>query len=153
MSGSATLIDVVDGDTIVVRFPTGEEEPIRLLGVDTPETVDPTRPVQCFGRQASNALAAMLPTGTPLRLERDVEARDRYGRLLSYVYREHDDLFINEALLRAGFADVSIYEPNNAYRNELTAAATSARTRAAGLWGACGGPDTPLNPDDGAPSD
>lgn len=143
---SPALIEVVDGDTIIVRFPTGAVEPVRLLGVDTPETVDPTRPVQCFGREASDALASMLPLGTTLRLERDVEARDRFGRLLAYVFREEDDLFVNAALLRSGFADISIYEPNEAYRSELTIAVTSARTGALGLWGSCGGADVPLQP-------
>ena len=144
---SPLLVEVVDGDTIVVSFPTGDVEPVRLLGIDTPETVDPTRPVQCFGREASTALESLLPPGAALRLERDVEARDRFGRLLAYVYRAEDNLFVNRALLHDGFADVAIYEPNEAYRSELTAAVTSARTRAAGLWEVCGGPDVPLNPD------
>lgn len=140
------LVDVVDGDTIVVRFSTGAEERVRLLGIDTPETIDPSRPVQCFGSQATEALSLLLPAGTPLRLERDVEARDRYGRLLGYIFRADDDLFVNTELLRGGFADLSIYPPNEAYRSELTAAVTAARTSAAGLWSACGGADVPLNP-------
>lgn len=142
----SVISEVVDGDTVVVRFASGQEERVRLLGIDTPETVDPTRPVQCFGPEASAYLAELLPLGTPVQLERDVEARDRFGRLLAYVHRSSDDLFINIEMLRSGFADVSIFEPNTAYQPSLVAAVTSARTRSVGLWEACGGPDVPLDP-------
>ena len=142
------VLSVVDGDTITVLFSTGQEETVRLLGIDTPETVDPSRPVQCFGPEASAHLADVLPPGTPLLLERDLEARDRFGRLLSYVHRADDGLFVNAEMLRGGFADLSIFEPNVAYRAVLTAAATSARTGSLGLWEACGGPDVPLHPDE-----
>lgn len=138
--------DVVDGDTIVVRFPSGTEEIIRLLGIDTPETVDPNRPIQCYGAEASAHVSTVLAPGTAIRVERDVEARDHFGRLLAYVFRSDDDLFVNLDLARRGFADLSIYPPNNAYAAELGAATTSARTGAIGLWGECGGPDVALDP-------
>lgn len=140
------VADVVDGDTIIVRFPTGAEETVRLLGIDTPETVDPNRPEQCFGAEASAHVASVLRPGTTIRIERDVEARDHFGRLLAYVFRENDDLFVNLDLLERGFADLSIYPPNDAYAQRLGAATTSARTRSVGLWGACGGPDVPIDP-------
>ncbi len=143
-----TLVEVIDGDTVIIRFPNGEQETVRLLGIDTPETVDPTRPVQCFGREASEHLAKLLPVGTPLRLERDVDARDRFGRLLAYLYRTSDDLFVNVEMLRLGLADVSLFEPNTAHRTALIHAVTSARTGSIGLWEACGGPDVPLDPDE-----
>lgn len=138
--------EVVDGDTIVVTFPNGQDETIRLLGIDTPETVDPSRPQQCFGREATEFLTNLVPSGTAIWLERDAEARDRFGRLLAYAYRSSDDLFINAALLEGGFADLAIFEPNDAHSELLTSAVTLARTRSAGLWGQCGGPDIALDP-------
>lgn len=143
---SPTLADVVDGDTVVIEFSTGERETVRLLGIDTPETVDPNRPEQCFGKQASATLADLLPEGTEVRLERDVEARDHYGRLLAYIYRAEDGLFVNVELVTRGLADVSLYEPNTTYRRELETAVTTARTQSRGLWGVCGGPDVPVDP-------
>ena len=141
-----TLSEVIDGDTVIVRFPNGREEAVRLLGIDTPETVDPTRPVQCFGREAAEHLGTLVPPGTPLTLERDLEARDRFGRLLAYIYRSSDGLFINAEMLRLGFADLSIFEPNTAHQPAFVAAVTTARTSSVGLWDACGGPDVPLDP-------
>jgi micrococcal nuclease len=137
---------VIDGDTVIVEFAGGAKEIVRLLGVDTPETVDPNRPAQCFGAEASTYVAMLIPPGTEVRLERDVEARDHFGRLLAYIYRRSDGLFINRDLLRLGFADLSIYPPNDTYAIDLQTVTTSARTQALGLWGACGGPDVPLDP-------
>ncbi len=81
----ATVTEVVDGDTVVVAFPGGRSETVRLLGVDTPETVDPDEPVECYGPEASAFTHARLD-GRQVRLEKDREERDRYGRLLAYVY-------------------------------------------------------------------
>src|SRR5205085_3089746 len=92
-AGAATVARVVDGDTIVVHL-GGRTETVRLLGIDTPETVDPRKPVQCFGTEASHRTKELLPPGTGVRLERDVEARDIYGRLLAYVRRD-DGTFVN----------------------------------------------------------
>src|SRR6476469_2975663 len=80
--GRATVTRVVDGDTIVVRI-GGRDENVRVLGIDTPETHKPDTPVECYGPEASNRLVALLPAGTVVRLVRDVESRDRYGRLLA----------------------------------------------------------------------
>ena len=85
--GAATVVRAVDGDTLVVTLATGGTETVRLIGVDTPETVAPRRPVECFGPEAAAALAALVPPGTEVRLSRDVEPRDRYDRLLAYVHR------------------------------------------------------------------
>src|SRR4051812_19072375 len=90
------------GDTIVVRFAGKHQETVRLIGIDTPESVKPNTPVQCYALEASARTKAMLPAGTPVRLMRDAEARDRYGRLLAYVYRATDDMFVNLALARDG---------------------------------------------------
>ena len=115
-----------------------------MLGIDTPESVDPNRPQQCFGVEATTRLRELLPVGTRVRLEVDVEARDRYGRLLAYVFT--GDLMVNETLLAEGYGALSIYEPNSTYRRSLTAAESRARTRLAGLWSACEGPDEPVDP-------
>jgi micrococcal nuclease len=134
--GTITIVRVVDGDTVVARLPAGEEK-IRLIGIDTPETVDPRKPVQCFGREASARTKALLPKGTPIRLERDAEARDRYGRLLAYVYRADDGTFVNLALAEEGFAHPLTIPPNIAYADRFAAAAASARAAGLGLWEAC----------------
>jgi micrococcal nuclease len=124
---------VVDGDTIQVA---GGER-VRLIGMDTPETVDPHRPAGCYGKEASRFTASLLPPGTTVRLVGDVEQRDRYGRLLAYVYRRSDALFVNAELVRRGFAQVLTIPPNVAHTDELTALAGQARGAAQGLWGAC----------------
>jgi micrococcal nuclease len=115
----------------------GRDERVRLIGIDTPETVDPRKPVQCFGKEASNRTKALLPKGTAIRLERDVEARDRYGRLLAYVYRVEDGTFVNLALAEEGFAQTLTIPPNVAYADRFAAAAADARRAGRGLWGAC----------------
>lgn len=130
------VVDVVDGDTIDVDL-GGRTERVRLLGIDTPETVDPDRPVGCHGPEASALTHQLLPDGTEVRLERDEEPRDRYGRLLAYVFRVDDELFVNEAILAAGEAEILSIAPNHAYASRLAATADAARAAGAGLWGGC----------------
>ena len=132
----ATVTRVVDGDTIHVAI-NGRDETVRLIGIDTPETVDPRQPVGCFGKEASNHTKELLPKGTAVRLVRDVEARDRYDRLLAYVYRVDDGLFVNLALARDGYADLLTYPPNVAHVDDFTAAVKDARDHNRGLWAAC----------------
>jgi micrococcal nuclease len=134
--GEGEVVRVVDGDTIVVRV-TGGEERVRLIGIDTPESVDPRRPVECFGKEAAARTADLLPAGTRVRLERDLEPRDRYGRLLAYVYRADDGAFVNLLLLEEGYAQPLTIPPNVAHTADLTAAARAARAAGAGLWSAC----------------
>ncbi len=141
------IASVIDGDTVVIEFAPGVEETVRLLGIDTPETVDPNRPVQCFGAEASAHVHVLLPPATPVRLERDVEARDHFGRLLAYIYRARDDLFVNLDLVQRGLADVTFYEPNTTHRGDFDTALVTAKTQAVGLWSACGGADVPLDPE------
>jgi len=127
------VVRVVDGDTIVV---TGKRT-VRLIGVDTPETVDPNRPVGCFGKEASAFLESLLPRGSPVRLVGDVEQQDRYGRTLAYVYRRADGLFVNAELVRQGFATALTITPNLAHTDELVDLARDARNAGRGLWSAC----------------
>jgi micrococcal nuclease len=134
--GEAVVQRVVDGDTIVVSI-AGRDERVRLIGVDTPESVDPRSPVQCYGKEASAFTTQLLPPGTVVRLERDVEARDRFDRLLAYVYRVSDGLFVNFELARAGYAQVLTIPPNVAYAEEFRVAAAAARQAGSGLWRAC----------------
>lgn len=135
-TGDAEVVRVVDGDTLVVRI-DGAEERVRLLGIDTPESVDPRSPVECFGKEAAAHTASLLPPGTPVRLVRDVEARDRYDRLLAYVYRADDGSFVNLRLVEDGYAVVLTYPPNVAHADEFVAAAGDARVAGRGLWAAC----------------
>ena len=143
--GAATVVAVVDGDTVRVRFAgRSSTESVRLIGIDTPETHGPGGLRECFGAEASARTVALLPPGTAVRLERDVEARDRYARLLAYVHRRPDGLFVNLALAKEGFAAPLSIPPNIAHAPDFAAAAASARDAGLGLWGRCGGADTPL---------
>ncbi|MEM9202683.1 MAG: thermonuclease family protein [Actinomycetota bacterium] len=140
---NAIIERVVDGDTIIVEI-NGARERVRLLGIDTPESVAENRPDQCYGQESSDYLSGLLPPGTDVTLIRDVEARDQYDRLLAYVVRSSDQLFINLDLIEQGYAGVLIYEPNSYYRNLFEDAEDSAFAADIGLWGVCGGPDVPL---------
>ena len=127
---------ITDGDTLHVRI-GGQDETVRLIGIDTPESVDPRSPVECFGTEAAAHLAELVPVGTDVRLVRDVEARDRYDRLLAYVYRARDDLFVNRQMALDGYADVATFPPNVAHVDDFVAAVRDAREAGRGLWSAC----------------
>jgi micrococcal nuclease len=135
-SQPARVVRVVDGDTIVV-VRGGAQERVRYIGVDTPETVKPRTPVQCFGKKAS-AFNHRLVEGRSVRLVADAEERDRYGRLLAYVYRADDGLFVNAELVRRGFATTLTIPPNVRYAERFRALAAEARRAGRGLWSACG---------------
>lgn len=134
----ATVFEVIDGDTLDLSI-NGHRERVRLIGVDTPETKHPRKPVQCFGHEASAYTASLLPRGTKVRLERDVEARDFYDRLLLYLYRRSDNMFINLELVRQGYAHVLTIAPNVVYVDRFVAAAGDAQAYKRGLWQACRG--------------
>lgn len=141
LEANATMVKAIDGDTIDVRVhtPDGDRrERVRLIGVDTPETKKPNTPVQCWGPEASAFTADLLTPGVPLYLERDVEARDPYDRLLAYVYLV-DGRFVNLELLARGFARPLRIEPNTAHATDFAAAATRAEASDLGLWAACTG--------------
>ena len=130
-----TVIKVVDGDTVTLSI-KGVSETIRLIGVDTPETVDPRKTVQCFGREASDKTKSLL-TGRKVTIEKDPTQgdRDRYGRLLAYVYRD-DGLFVNKYLVEYGYGHEYTYHVPYKYQTEFKVAQKTAESRQRGLWAA-----------------
>lgn len=141
------VVRVVDGDTadveITGRAPgpgagdatIGHTYPVRFLGIDTPESVKPNTPVQCFGKAASEATKALLE-GQTVRLVKDVEETDQYGRLLRYVYLGAE--MANARLVVNGYARVLTYPPNVRHADLFVALARQAREHDLGLWA----PDT-----------
>jgi micrococcal nuclease len=129
------VVRVVDGDTFEARI-DGEDEDVRLIGVDTPETVKPDTPVQCYGPRASDFTHHLLE-GRTVRLVFGVERRDVYGRLLAYVHL--GDRFVNAALVRRGLARTLTIPPNDRYAPFLHRLEVAAARAGRGLWTACGG--------------
>ena len=129
--GPYEVVRAVDGDTIILDI-EGTEERVRLIGINTPESVhpDPKRNVE-FGKIASDYTKTILE-GKEVELEFDVEERDRYGRLLAYVYLNGE--MFNKILLRAGYAQISTYPPNVKYVEEFTALQEEARNNEKGFW-------------------
>ena len=127
---------VIDGDTIRVRLDSpAESRTVRYIGVDTPETVAPDRPVQCFGKAASD-FNSRLVAGRRVTLVLGRERRDRYGRLLAYV-RVHAGPLVEDELLRAGYARTLTIPPNDDRAAHFAALERRARGEHRGLWGAC----------------
>lgn len=122
----------VDGDTFWVDDGSEKGLKIRLIGVDTPETVHPRKPVEYYGREASNYVKELLKSQR-VRLEFDVEKTDRYGRVLAYVYLK-DDTFLNEELVKNGYAQVSTFPPNVKYSKHFLKLERHARENDLGLW-------------------
>jgi micrococcal nuclease len=138
-AANAVVTRVVDGDTIEVRI--GDEvEDVRLIGVDTPETVKPGAPVECFGPQASRFAHALLE-GRRLRLVFGVERRDVYGRLLAYGYlapeADSRPRLVNAMLIRRGLARTLTIPPNDRFAAKLKRLELDAARAGRGLWGAC----------------
>jgi micrococcal nuclease len=127
------VIKVVDGDTVTISI-NGKNETLRLIGINTPETVDPRRPVECYGQEASAAAKRML-TGKTVRLEADEtqSERDRYDRLLRYIYLE-DGTFVNKWMIQEGFAYEYTYDMPYKYQKEFKAAQRAAQEQQKGLW-------------------
>lgn len=130
--GAVSVLRVVDGDTIEVRL-GGKEQRVRYIGINTPESVDPRRPVERFGKEAS-VRNRELVQGKTVRLERDVSETDRHGRLLRYVWV--DGALVNETLVREGFARAVSYPPDVKYQERLRAAEREARAANRGQWAA-----------------
>ncbi|MEK7499170.1 MAG: thermonuclease family protein [Patescibacteria group bacterium] len=124
------VVKVIDGDTIEVE---GKKK-VRYIGINTPELHDPRKKVECFGKEAA-IMNSDLVEGKEVRLEKDISETDRYGRLLRYVYI--GDLFVNEYLVRQGYAYASSYPPDVKYAQQFRAAEQEARENNRGLWSEC----------------
>lgn len=131
----ALVTRVIDGDTVEATWRRAERD-VRLLGVDTPETVAPGQPVECYGPEAS-AFTERRLEDRRVRLEFDQERLDRYDRTLAYLWRK--GRLFNVVLVRRGFATVLIYPPNDKYEDELRQAQRQARQNRVGLWEECRG--------------
>jgi len=126
----ARVTKVTDGDTIHL----GGLGSVRLIGIDTPEVYGG---VECFGRRASNFAKRLLPLGTRVRYRVGVEERDRYGRLLAYVWLP-DGRMVNRVMVEQGYAQPLTIPPNVEFADAFRAAARAARQAGLGLWQACG---------------
>ena len=125
------VVRVVDGDTFVIEY-EGKQEKVRLIGIDTPESVHPDEEKNTeFGDEVSNYSKNIL-TGKEVLLEFDVEKRDKYGRLLAYVYL--DGQMYNKILLEKGYAKIATYPPNVKYVEDFTKLQKEARENKQGLW-------------------
>ena len=147
----AKIERVVDGDTAIITFLFDDgskylKERVRFLGVDTPETVHPNKPVQYYGKEASNFTKQNLD-GKTVWLQTDVEVKDRYGRMLAYVWlkeptkKQLDDesairkYMFNAILLEGGYAQLMTIQPNSRYANIFVHIQREAREQKKGLWG------------------
>lgn len=126
---------VIDGDTIEIE---GREK-VRYIGIDTPETVDPRKPVACFGKEASEENKKLV-LGKAIILEKDISETDKFGRLLRYVYIKEKDgktIFVNDYLVREGYAKASTFPPDVKFANQFLLAEKEARETKKGLWQKC----------------
>ncbi len=132
------VIRVVDGDTIEIESLAAtvgvKREKVRLIGINTPETVDPRKPIECFGKEAS-VKTKELVLGKSVYLEKDIENRDKYGRLLRYVWL--GGKMLNLTLMERGYAQIETVPPNVKYARQFKEAAEKARASQLGLWSIC----------------
>lgn len=140
---SVLVTEVIDGDTIV--FENGQH--IRFIGIDSPELHHPKKPVGCFGQEAKDKLTKLI-LGRKVRLEKDVSETDRYKRLLRYVYVDpstssRQAFFINDYMVRQGYAVAVTFPPDVKYKDELRAAQNEAEQENRGLWNSCNLSPTP----------
>ena len=129
-----TVVRVVDGDTIDVTRGGNDTDTVRLLGINTPETHHPTKPVECFGPEAAAFTEEHL-AGRSVQLEDDIEGRDRYGRRLAYVVVDGERF--NDELLRRGYARLLVIEPNHAHARTMLSEELDAKRAGRGLWSEC----------------
>lgn len=138
----ARVVHHVDGDTLRLeplgdsRVLSAAETPVRLLEIDAPEMSHEDGDHECYAEEASEALATLLPEGDLVLVVRDQELRDRYDRTLLYLWTE-DGIFVNEELVRLGFAGSVLFEPNDLHIDRMREAEQEARDATRGLWGAC----------------
>jgi micrococcal nuclease len=140
------LVRVVDGDTMVFDTPAGDDT-IRIIMADTPETKHPNDPVECYGPEATAYADWLLGQDADIYLEKDITERDKYQRLLRYVWLDFGGGFVvqlNEAIVRSGHGIVVTYPPDVKYVDQLREAQDFAVRHGLGLWSACGGADTTI---------
>lgn len=126
----ATVSAVIDGDTIELT----DKRRVRYIGIDTPETKHPNKGVECFGKEAAQKNKELVE-GKTITMQKDISETDKYKRLLRYVWVE--DVFINDVLVREGFAVQSTFPPDVAHAKKFEEAAQEARTKDRGLWKSC----------------
>lgn len=126
----ATVSAVIDGDTIELT----DKRRVRYIGIDTPETKHPSKGVECFGKESAQKNKELVE-GKTITMQKDVSETDKYKRLLRYVWV--DDLFINEFLVREGYALQSTFPPDVRFTELFKQAAEDARTYRRGLWNSC----------------
>ena len=134
----AIVTKVVDGDTIDVTV-QNKQKTVRLIGINTPETVDPKKPVQCFGPEASNETKQLL-SGKIIAMAKDTSDTDKYGRLLRFIYVPASNtqmLFVNDYLVREGYAYVETIPPDTSLSSQFISAQSSAKNSQKGLWMKC----------------
>jgi len=145
-AAEAAIVEaIIDGDTLAIRggtegrvFTSTAQTTVRLLEVDTPETKHPSKPVECFGPQATTFLHKIAPVGSTVWAAPDVERTDRYGRDLLYLWNV-DGAFVNLEIVRTGHGRAVLYEPNDRYITQMRVAEVQAKAAKRGLWGACSG--------------
>lgn len=130
----AKVTAVIDGDTIEVDLGQGNIKRVRYIGVDTPESVDPRKPIQCFSKEATIKNRDLVENNI-VGLEKDVSETDRYGRLLRYVYA--GDIFVNQELVIQGYASAVSYPPDIRYQDQFRQNEQQARSENKGLWRSC----------------
>lgn len=132
------VIRAIDGDTLEIEY-QGKATKLRYIGINAPESVDPRRGTQCFGKESAKE-NQRLTENKLVYLVRDISDTDKFGRLLRYVYLKLDDgqfLFINDYLVREGFATNYTYPPDVSYSEQFKLAEKEARENKRGLWGNC----------------
>ncbi|MCU1631786.1 MAG: hypothetical protein JWM61_438 [Micrococcaceae bacterium] len=126
-----TVVRVIDGDTLVINF-DDEDQTVRLLNVDTPETKHPDKPVECLGLEATQKLESLTPPGTKVALDFDIERTDKFDRVLAAVFIE-DRTLVNAELARVGLGVPMLIEPNRKYYDDVQAAYNEATAQGVGL--------------------
>ncbi|GAA5112676.1 thermonuclease family protein [Haloechinothrix salitolerans] len=134
---------IVDGDTLKLAatngrgpLPSSAQVDVQLLEIDTPETKHPSKPVQCYGPKATSHLKNLVPPGSTVWVQRDEELRDQHGRHLLYLWNDNG-VFVNLKMVASGHAKAVLHQPNDLHWKQISEAGRKAKSRDAGLWGAC----------------
>ena len=140
-SEPAVVVRIVDGDTVMLRgdgtgLVPSQETRVRLLEIDTPESVVPDQPVECYGPESTEALEELLPVRSQVWVLPDRELMDPYDRMLLYLWND-DGEFVNLEMVRSGAAAAVLFEPNDRYIDLVRRAEREARVEGRGMWGAC----------------